>query len=109
MTATSTAPERARHAGRDSPPSFWQIAHSLDAMSESQRLDSIKQGFSVSSAEAVRVAFGLSASDFGLLLNLSASTFERRKKDDKPLNAVASERLDRLAAVAILAEEVFVD
>lgn len=109
MTANSTAPERARNAGRDAPPSFWQIAHSLDAMSERQRLESIRQGFSVSSAEAVRAAFGLSASDFGLLLNLSASTFERRKKDDKPLDAVASERLDRLAAVAILAEDVFED
>ncbi len=45
----------------------------------------------------------------GRLLNLSLSTYERRKKDEKPLDSVASERLDRLASVAILAEEVFED
>jgi putative toxin-antitoxin system antitoxin component (TIGR02293 family) len=72
-------------------------------------MDSIKQGFSASWAEAAKSAFGLSPSDFGLLLNLSASTFERRRKGDKPLDPVASERLDRLAVVAVLAEDVFED
>ena len=33
----------------------------------------------------------------------------QRKKDEKPLDSVASERLDRLASIAILAEDLFED
>ncbi|AHG62507.1 type II RES/Xre toxin-antitoxin system antitoxin [Advenella mimigardefordensis] len=91
------------------PPSFWCLAHGHARMSEEQRIQSIMTGLSVSWATAAKLTFGMSATNIGRLLNLSLSTYERRKKDEKPLDSVASERLDRLASIAILAEEVFED
>ncbi|HBP30784.1 MAG TPA: antitoxin [Advenella kashmirensis] len=78
-------------------------------MSEGQRIQSIMTGLSVSWATAAKLTFGMSSTSIGRLLNLSLSTYERRKKDEKPLDSVASERLDRLASIAILAEDVFED
>lgn len=89
--------------------SFWRLAHARVRMSEGQRIASIMDGFDVSWAVAAKSTFGLSSTNIGRLLNLSLSTFERRRKDEKPLDSVASERLDRLAAIAILAEDVFED
>lgn len=89
--------------------SFWSLAHAQSDLSEGQRITSILDGFDVAWAVAAKSTFGMSATHVGRLLNLSLSTFERRKKDDKPLDSVASERLDRLAAIAIQAEAVFED
>ncbi|MGO3124005.1 MAG: type II RES/Xre toxin-antitoxin system antitoxin [Advenella sp.] len=91
------------------PPSFWRLAHDHARMSEGQRIQSIMTGLSVSWATAAKLTFGMSSTSIGRLLNLSLSTYERRKKDEKPLDSVASERLDRLASIAILAEDVFED
>lgn len=91
------------------PPSFWRLAHVHARMSEGQRIQSITAGLSVSWATAAKSTFGMSSTSIGRLLNLSLSTYERRKKDEKPLDLVASERLDRLASIAILAEDVFED
>jgi putative toxin-antitoxin system antitoxin component (TIGR02293 family) len=44
-----------------------------------------------------------------VLLGLSTSTLERRQKDKKPLDVVSSERLDRVASIAALAQSVFED
>lgn len=88
-------------------PTFWKLAGSRTVMTEGQRLAAIRTGFDVSWAEAAKLAFGMSAPNLGRLLNLSVSTFERHKKNDKPLDPVASERLDRLAMVAMLAKDVF--
>jgi len=41
------------------------------------------------------------------LLNASMSTLERRRRGQKNLDPVASERLDRIATVSHLAEEIF--
>lgn len=89
--------------------SFWNLAHARVHMSEGQRITSIMAGFDVAWAVAAKATFGMSSTHVGRLLNLSLSTFDRRRKDEKSLDSVASERLDRLAAVAILAEEVFED
>ena len=78
-------------------------------MSEGMRITSIMAGFDVAGAAAAKSTFGMSHNHVGRLLNLSTSTMERRRKDEKPLDPVASERLDRLATIAILAEEVFED
>ena len=50
-----------------------------------------------------------SGSGFVELFNISLSTYERKKKADQALDLVTSERLDRLASVAVLAEQVFED
>lgn len=88
---------------------FWQMAHSLGSMSESDRIKLIKSGFAIEMADATKQTFRLTSQSMGALLNLSVATFERRRKDAKPLDAVASERLDRIATIALMAEEVFED
>lgn len=96
---------RRRAVGRD----FWELAHRLGGMSEAERIRSIKTGFPVSVADATKTAFQMTNQSLSELLNLSVATYERRRRDEKPLDASASERLDRIAAVALLAEEVFED
>jgi putative toxin-antitoxin system antitoxin component (TIGR02293 family) len=56
---------------------------------------------------AFRLAFNLTARDLETLLNASISTLERRRREQKNLDPVASERLDRIVTVSHLAEEIF--
>ncbi|MBV6274205.1 DUF2384 domain-containing protein [Alcaligenaceae bacterium CGII-47] len=100
-----TATSRTRSPGND----FWKIAHVLGGMSESDRIKRIKAGFSVDVADAAKQAFQMTNQGLGELLNVSVATYERRRRDSKPLDAAASERLDRIATVALLAEDVFED
>jgi len=95
--------------GGQTPHTFWRMAHRLETMSESERIQSIKRGFAVDWADAAKQAFGLPVQNMIALLNLSSATYERRRKDEKPLNATASERLERIASVALLAARVFED
>lgn len=99
------ASPRIHNVGND----FWKIAHVLGRMSESDRIKWIKAGFSVDVADAAKQTFQMTSQGLGELLNLSVATYERRRRDSKPLDAAASERLDRIATVALLAEEVFED
>lgn len=96
---------RGKGAGRD----FWALAHHLGSMSELERIQSIKAGFPIDMADAAKSTFQMTSQSVSELLNLSVATYERRRRDAKPLDAAASERLDRIAAVALLAEEVFED
>lgn len=91
------------------PRDFWTLAHHLGSMSESERIQSIKAGFSIDMADAAKTTFQMTSQSVSELLNLSVATYERRRRDAKPLDVAASERLDRIAAVALLAEEVFED
>lgn len=90
-------------------PDFWELAHRQGDLLESERIAAIKQGFAMVWVLAACAEFNLSVMNCAAFLNLSQSTFERRRKDCKPLDTVASERLDRLSVVALLAEEVFED
>ncbi|HUE94651.1 type II toxin-antitoxin system Xre/ParS family antitoxin [Pseudomonas sp.] len=67
----------------------------------------IKEGFSAYLVHAIRVTFDLQERNLATLLNASISTLERLMREQKPLDSVASERLDRIAAVAHLADAVF--
>ena len=96
---------KARPAGAD----FWKIAHGRNNMSELERINSIKSGLSVDIAYAAKNTFQMSSQNLVALLNLSAATFERRRRDAKPLDPAASERLDRIVSIALQAEEVFED
>lgn len=95
--------------GRAARKDFWELAHLLGEMSESERIRSIKTGFPIAVADATKTAFQMTNQSVSELLNLSVATYERRRRDAKPLDASASERLDRIAAVALLAEAVFED
>lgn len=88
---------------------FWNVARILGDMSESDRIKWIKAGFSVDVADAAKQTFKMTSQGLGELLNVSVATYERRRRDSKPLDAAASERLDRIATVALLAEGVFED
>lgn len=88
---------------------FWKIAHVLGNMSESDRIKWIKAGFSINVADAAKQTFRMTGQSLGQLLNVSVATYERRRRDSRPLDAAASERLDRIAGVALLAEQVFED
>lgn len=88
---------------------FWKVARILGEMSESDRIKWIKAGFSVDVADAAKQTFKMTSQGLGELLNVSVATYERRRRDSKPLDAAASERLDCIATVALLAEDVFED
>jgi putative toxin-antitoxin system antitoxin component (TIGR02293 family) len=84
-------------------PTFWLIANQLNARTEAQRLQYIQAGFPPGWVRATREAFKLSPRRLEQLLNVSMSTLERRQRDSQPLDVVASERLDRVANIAIQA------
>lgn len=94
----------------DSPsPAFWHLVHDHASLTEAQRLQHIRHGLSWRWVESVRDTFRISGPGFVELFNISLSTYERKKKADQALDLVTSERLDRLASVAVLAEQVFED
>ncbi len=101
------SPAKSRQRGPE--VAFWKMAHTLGSMNEFDRIKSIKAGFSVEVADAAKQAFQMTNQSMGQLLNVSVATYERRRRDDKPLDSSASERLDRIASVALLAEDVFED
>ncbi|WP_448111263.1 type II RES/Xre toxin-antitoxin system antitoxin [Pseudomonas lini] len=86
---------------------FWHFSSNRDLLKDSERLDQIKEGFSALLVQALRVTFNLHERNVETLLNASISTLERRRREHKNLDPVASERLDRIATVCHLAEEVF--
>lgn len=86
---------------------FWDFSDARDGLSESERLGQIRAGFSASLFQAIRITFGLPERSLEILLNASISTLERRRREDKNLDLVASERLDRIGSVCHLAEDVF--
>ncbi|VXC56682.1 Antitoxin [Pseudomonas sp. 8Z] len=88
---------------------FWDFSAQRGALNESERLLQIRQGVPAKLFQAVRVTFDLQERSVAALLNASISTLERRVRESKPLDVVASERLDRIADVSQLAEEVFED
>ncbi len=91
----------------ESVQAFWRFSSNRDSLKDSERLKQIKEGFSAELVHAFRVTFALQERSIELLMNASTSTLERRRRENKKLDSVASERLDRIAAVCGLAEGVF--
>lgn len=86
---------------------FWDFSSRRDLLKDSERLEQIKVGLSATLIQALRVTFDLHERNLETLLNASVSTLERRKREKKNLDPVASERLDRIASICHLAEDVF--
>jgi putative toxin-antitoxin system antitoxin component (TIGR02293 family) len=110
MNASTTGQRRTRHkyASRDVMiAAFWDFSANRYLLKESERLLQIKKGFFAYLFQAVRVTFDLSERSFETLFNVSVSTLERRRREQKPLDPVVSERLDRIFAVCHLTNEVF--
>ena len=93
-------PSTLQAAITDTAPSFWLIADQLNARNETERLDYIRSGFPPGWVKVLRNAFRLSNSQLEALLATSVSTLERRQRQQRPLDIVGSERLDRVAALA---------
>jgi putative toxin-antitoxin system antitoxin component (TIGR02293 family) len=86
---------------------FWKFISAREFLKDSERLHQIKEGFPAQLVYAIRLTFDLHERNLETLLNASFSTLERRRREQKNLDSVASERLDRIATVSHLAEEVF--
>lgn len=106
---TGASAKRTSSGKKPNPPSFWTMAHALALKSEHERIQTIQQGMESVWVEALKKAFDLNRQTLAPLINLSESTLDRRLKARSLLDPVASERLDRIAQVAVLAESVFED
>jgi len=104
---TSQRQLRQKASHEEMTGSFWDASCNRSLLKDSERLNQIKKGFSADLFKAARVTFDLHERSFKTLFNMSFSTLERRRRERKPLDSVASERLDRIFAVCHLAHGVF--
>lgn len=108
---TSTAARRPAKkqsvAREEGIAAFWRFSSPRKSLTDAERLQQIKVGFPADLIQVVRLAFDLQDRELEMLLNASMSALERRRRAQKNLDPVASERLDRIAAVSHLAEEIF--
>lgn len=88
---------------------FWQVAEGMARLKDAERISVIRKGLPATLIALAGAALAVNRLSISTMLNLSPSTAERRAKDGKPLDAVASERVDRLFQVALLARDVFED
>lgn len=72
-------------------------------------MEVIRKGMDPVWLDAISQTFHLTRSALSTITNLSESTLDRRLKSGSQLDPVASERFDRIAQVAVLAESVFED
>ncbi|MBS7847232.1 MULTISPECIES: antitoxin Xre/MbcA/ParS toxin-binding domain-containing protein [unclassified Pseudomonas] len=109
--STSTAtrrPGKKQEASREEGiAAFWRFSSDREPLTDAQRLHQIKVGLPSDLIQVVRLAFNLQDRHLETLLNASMSTLERRRREHKNLDPVASERLDRIAVVSHLAEAIF--
>lgn len=109
MHARTETVIRSKKAAPGKVASFWRLAHGLSAKTESQRMEVIRKGMDSVWLIAISQTFSLTRPALASITNLSESTLDRRLKARSQLDSVASERLDRIAQVAVLAESVFED
>ncbi len=108
MPESAISPQQQKVSGREiRAAEFWLFVTSQALRNESERLKSIHDGLPPSLFQAVRETFQLQDKQVEALLNVSVSTFHRRRRERKNLDSVASERLDRMATVSHLAMQVF--
>lgn len=117
-TTKKATPRRARYATvdggrtstletREASGVFWGYSKSHDQLTEAQRLVQIRDGLPARLYQEVKRLFSLPEKQLAALFNASISTLERRVRDNQPLDAVASERLDRIAEITHQAVAVF--
>lgn len=86
---------------------FWGFSVQIHKQTEAERLQKIKAGMSGELAMATSATFNLGEENLVLLFNASLPTLKRRQHQKKPLDSVASERLDRIAFMCQQALVVF--
>lgn len=87
--------------------SFWQAAEKLSNHREIEQIAIIRTGPPSPTIQMAVAALNVNRHDLCSGLNLSLSTVNRRIKDGKLLDTVASERLSRLMQIALLARDLF--
>jgi putative toxin-antitoxin system antitoxin component (TIGR02293 family) len=110
MSTSTTArrPTKNKNASREQAiAEFWRFTANRKLLTDSERLQEIRVGFPAALIHALRLAFDLQDRPLETLLNASMSTLERRRREQKNLDSVASERVDRIATLSHLAERVF--
>lgn len=109
----SKAPHSSLRAAKKNDPhdadveAFWSFSSNWHLLTDSERLEQIREGFPAELVPAFRMTFNLQERNIEILMNASISSLERRLRLHKKLDSIASERLDRIAAVCVLAEGVF--
>ncbi|ASK21208.1 antitoxin Xre/MbcA/ParS toxin-binding domain-containing protein [Halomonas sp. N3-2A] len=88
---------------------FWKFIKTQGSRTESQRLKSIHDGFSVGVYQTVRVTFQLQDNQIKLLFSASTTKLDRYLRKHRRLDSVSSERLDRIATASQLVLEMFGD
>jgi putative toxin-antitoxin system antitoxin component (TIGR02293 family) len=106
-TATRRPAKKKSVSREEGIAAFWRFTSHRDSLTDLERLHQIKVGFSADLIHVFRLAFDLQDRHLETLLNASISTLERRRREHKNLDLVASERLDRIATVSQLAEGIF--
>lgn len=109
MQAQSVSNTRIKKSPKKGEISFWNLAHNLSKKTEGQRIEVIHEGFDSTWLVAISKTFHLTRPALSTIVHLSASTLERRLKNRSQLDPIASERLDRIAQIAVLAESIFED
>jgi putative toxin-antitoxin system antitoxin component (TIGR02293 family) len=105
-TATRRPAKKKEVSREEGIAAFWRFSAPRESLTELESLHQIKVGFPADLIQAFRWAFDLQDRHLERLLNASISTLERRRRAQKNLDSVASERLDRIAVVSHLAEEI---
>lgn len=106
-TATRRPTKKKYGSREEAIGEFWRFSFDRALLTESERLQQIKVGFSADLIRALRLAFDLQDRQLEILLNASQSTLDRRRRAQKNLDPVASERVDRIVTLSHLAEAVF--
>ena len=86
---------------------FWELSVQIHKQTEAERLQQIKAGMPVELVMATRATFNLGEEHLVLLFNALLPTLKRRQHQNKLLDSVASERLDRIAFMCQQALLVF--
>lgn len=95
-----TSPPARRHPSKKNETrevviaAFWDFSCNRALLKESERLLQIKEGISADLYHAIRVTFDLHQHSLAAILNSSVSTLERRRRERKALDSVASERVE---------------
>ena len=83
------------------------LGHQIKGASDIDRL--IRKGFQVGTGNHIKEALDLTDSDLAGILDVSARTLSRIRKENKRLSPLASDRLYRIARIYALACEVLED
>lgn len=86
---------------------FWELSVQIHKQTEAERLQQIKVGMPGELVMATSATFNLVEDHLVLLFNASLPTLKRRQHQNKLLDSVASERLDRIAFMCQQALLVF--